>query len=62
MDNLVYIIGIGYMLICILSGLFGAFYRTIKEIRQYKKQIEKRARFKRKVWTLFFGYKELKND
>ena len=30
MDNLVYIIGIIYILICILSGLFGAFYRTIK--------------------------------
>ena len=37
MDNLVYIIGIGYILICILSGLIGAFYRTIKEIQQYKK-------------------------
>ena len=41
MDNIVYIAGIGYILIFVLSGLIGAFYRTIKEIQQYKKQIEK---------------------
>ena len=53
MDNLVYIIGIGYMLICILSGLFGAFYRTIKEIRQYKKQIEKEQDLREKSGLYF---------
>ena len=54
MDNLVYIIGIIYILICILSGLFGAFYRTIKEIQQYKKQIEKEQDLREKSGLYFW--------
>ena len=54
MDNLVYIIGIGYILICILSGLIGAFYRTIKEIQQYKKQIEKEQDLREKSGLYFW--------
>ena len=30
MDNIVYIAGIAYILIFVLSGLIGAFYRTIE--------------------------------
>ena len=58
MDNLVYIIGIGYILICILSGLIGAFYRTIKEIQQYKKQIEKEQDLREKSGLYFLVIKE----
>ena len=54
MDNLVYIIGIGYILICILSGLIGAFYRTINEIQQYKKQIEKEQDLREKSGLYFW--------
>lgn len=54
MDNLVYIAGIGYMIICILSGLFGAFYRIIKEIQQYKKQIEKEQDLREKSGLYFW--------
>ena len=41
MDSIVYIAGIAYILIFVLSGLIGAFYREIKKIQQYKKQIKK---------------------
>ena len=54
MDNLVYIIGIGYILICVLSGLFGAFYRIFKEIQQYKKQIEKEQDLREKSGIYFW--------
>ena len=54
MDNLVYIIGVGYILICILSGLFGAFYRTIKKIQQYKKQIKKEQDLREKSGLYFW--------
>ena len=54
MNNLVYIIGIGYIFICILSGLLGAFYRTFKEIQQYKKQIEKEQDLREKSGIYFW--------
>ena len=54
MENLVYIIGIGYILICILSGLFGAFYRIFKEIKQYKKQIKKEQDLREKSGLYFW--------
>ena len=54
MENLVYIIGIGYILICILSGLFGAFYRIFKEIKQYKKQIKKEQDLREKSGIYFW--------
>ena len=54
MDNLVYIIGIGYILICILSGLIGAFYREIKKKQQYKKQIKKEQDLREKSGLYFW--------
>lgn len=54
MDNLVYIIGIGYMLIFVLSGLIGAFYREIKKIQQYKKQIKKEQDLREKSGLYFW--------
>ena len=54
MDNLVYIIGIAYILIFVLSGLIGAFYRTIKKIQQYKKQIETEQDLREKSGLYFW--------
>ena len=54
MDNLVYIIGIAYVLIFVLSGLIGAFYITIKEIQEYKKQIEKEQDLREKSGLYFW--------
>lgn len=54
MDNIVYIAGIAYMLIFVLSGLIGAFYRTIKEIQQYKKQIQKEQDLREKSGLYFW--------
>ena len=54
MDNLVYIIGIGYIFICILSGLIGALYRILKETQQYKKQIEKEQDLREKSGLYFW--------
>ena len=54
MDNIVYIAGIAYILIFVLSGLIGAFYRAIKEIQQYKKQIEKEQDLREKSGLYFW--------
>ena len=53
MDNIVYTAGIAYILI-FLSGLIGAFYRTIKEIQQYKKQIQKEQDLREKSGLYFW--------
>ena len=54
MDNLVYIVGIGYILILVLSGLIGAFYREIKKKQQYKKQIQKEQDLREKSGLYFW--------
>ena len=54
MDSIVYIAGIAYILIFVLSGLIGALYRTIKEIKQYKKQIEKEQDLSEKSGLYFW--------
>ena len=54
MDNIVFIAGITYILIFVLSGLIGVFYRTIKKIQQYKKQIEKEQDLREKSGLYFW--------
>ena len=54
MDSIVYIAGIAYILIFILSGLIGAFYREIKKIQQYKKQIQKEQDLREKSGLYFW--------
>ena len=54
MDSIVYIAGIAYILIFVLSGLIGAFYREIKKNKQYKKQIEKEQDLREKSGIYFW--------
>ena len=54
MDNIVYIAGIAYILIFVLSGLIGAFYRAIKNMQEYKKQIEKEQDLREKSGLYFW--------
>lgn len=58
MDNIVYIAVIAYILIFILSGLIGAFYRAIKNMQEYKKQIEKEQDLREKSGLYFFVIKD----
>ena len=54
MDSIVYIAGIAYILIFVLSGLIGAFYREIKKIQQYKKQIKTEQHLREKSGLYFW--------